>query len=252
MTRHGEELPVMLACVSQEALPRLKAARATFLHPSEMARLERFPAESRRESFLLGRYVAKRAVAALRADAPMPSIEVVSGIFGQPVVRNSLPTRLPPPAVSVSHTRAVAVAAACEPEQILGVDVEALDPRRSGVFESSLTPSELAAGREGAGCDLGPNILWAMKEALSKALRSGLTTSFEVLQTAGFTRTGAGAFTCLFENFAQYRGEAWIIGGHVLALTCAKHAMVAIAPDAMERLLAIVPPLELACDQFTD
>jgi 4'-phosphopantetheinyl transferase len=236
MTREGRPVAAALACVHADAAPDLWALRHRFLHPGELARAEGFPAQARRTSFLLGRYAAKRAAHAAGADVPMPALEIVSGVFGQPILRGAGDA----PAVSISHTGALAAAVACAPEHIVAVDVEVLAPRLTEVFESMLTPAELARARQIAGVELGPNLLWSMKEALSKALRCGLTTRFEVLETEEFAVTGPGRYRCLFVNFAQYRCETLVIGDHVLSLAFPKNSQIDLSAEAVARLERVV------------
>jgi len=229
MTRGGQPVPAVLACVHQDAAVTLAAGAQTLLHPNERARLDAFPSELRRLSFLLGRYAAKRAVGALRDGVVPHRLEIAAGVFGQPVVRGAAD----PPAVSLSHTSEVGVAVACEPEHILGVDVEDVGPRPDDVFESALAPAERAAARAAVGsATLAAGLVWALKEALSKALRCGLTAPFDVLRTEAIQPVGGGGVHCEFGNFRQYRGRAWPVGGQVLALVWPKRSELGFHPAA--------------------
>lgn len=234
LVRHGEPVAGVLACVHREAAAGVDARCAAMLHPNEVQRLEEFRADSRRLGFFLGRHAAKLAVRALGVMVPMRTLEIASGVFEQPIVKG---TGGEPPVVSLSHTRTVAVAVACEPEHILGVDIEELDPQRTEVFESVMTPRELAVTRRAPGGGAqAANVLWAMKEALSKALRCGLTTPFEVLEADVFEPHADGGWSCLFRNFAQYRARAWVLGHHVLAVVSPKHSVVRVTPEDLERV----------------
>jgi 4'-phosphopantetheinyl transferase len=237
MSRGGHSIPGALACVHADGAPDLWAARHSFLHPDEIARAESFPSQARRQSFVLGRYAGKRAAQALGGETPLAQLEIVSGVFGQPILRGGAH----PPVVSISHTARAAVAVACPPEHILAIDVEELSPRMTEVFESMLTERELARARAVGGPATGPNVIWSMKEALSKALRCGLTTTFEVLETKDFVLTGPAAFATLFSNFAQYRSQTLVLGDHVLSLAYPKNSRIELAPDdgaALERVLS--------------
>jgi 4'-phosphopantetheinyl transferase len=233
MVRHGEPVPGVLACIHRESAV-LDARCLSLLHPNELRRLDEFRADSRRLGFYLGRQAAKLAVRTLGVSAPMRSVEIASGVFEQPIVKG---TGGDPPVISLSHARTVAVAVACGPEHILGVDVEQLDPQRTDVFESVLPPRELAMARRApGGGELSANLLWTMKEALSKALRCGLTTPFEVLEAETLEPHADGGWSCLFRNFAQYRARAWVLGRYVLAVVSPKHSIVHLAPEDLERI----------------
>ncbi|QSQ25570.1 4'-phosphopantetheinyl transferase superfamily protein [Pyxidicoccus parkwayensis] len=238
MVRHGEPVPGVLACVYREASAGLDARCLALLHPNEQQRLEELRAESRRLGYFLGRHAAKLAVRTLGGVVPMRAVEIASGVFEQPIVKGALGDA---PVVSLSHTRSVAVAVACEPEHILGVDVEQLDPQRTDVFESVMPPRELTMARRAPGGGVqAVNLIWAMKEALSKALRCGLTTPFEVLESESFEPHGDGGWSCLFHNFAQYQARAWVLGHHVLAVVSPKHSIVRIAPEDLERVRQVL------------
>ncbi len=49
-------------------------------------------------------------------------------------------------------------------------------------------------------------LLWSLKEALSKALRTGLTVPFALLETTHHLSPVPGGVTAQFANFAQYVG----------------------------------------------
>src|SRR3954451_19001912 len=80
MSRGGHPIPGALVCVHAAAAPDLWAARHALLHPAEIARAESFPAEARRQSYVLGRYAGKCAARAVGADAPLGTLEIVSGV----------------------------------------------------------------------------------------------------------------------------------------------------------------------------
>lgn len=234
MVRHGVPVPAVLTCVHQESVAAISAARLALLHPNERARLDGFRADSRRLGFFLGRYAAKRALRELGVQAPMDAVEIAPGVFEHPVVKGAGGDA---PVVSLSHARSVAAAVACGPEHIVGVDVEQLSPERTDVFESVMPQRELAMARHApGGGELAANVIWTMKEALSKALRCGLTAPFEVLEVDAFEGHVAGGYGCLFRNFAQYRARAWVLGGYVLAVVSPKHSLLHVAPADLERI----------------
>jgi|GEM_PF-361418 len=233
MVRHGVPVPAVLVCVHQESAA-ITESHLALLHPNERERLDGFRADSRRLGYFLGRYAAKRALGALGVQTPMHAVEIAPGVFEQPVVKG---VGGDAPVVSLSHARSVAAAVACGPEHIIGVDVEQLSPERTDVFESVMPPRELSMARRASdGGEVVANVIWTMKEALSKALRCGLTAPFEVLEVDAFEAQAAGGYGCLFRNFAQYRARAWVLGGYVLAVVSPKHSLLHVAPSDLERI----------------
>jgi 4'-phosphopantetheinyl transferase len=238
--REGAPVPAFLACVNVEAVAGLADSPEELLHPHERLRLASYPTSARRTSYLLGRYAAKLAVCALREGAcgPPDRVEIASGVFGQPIVRD---TSGDPPRVSLSHTTRLGVAVACNREQVITVDLEEIRPDRFETFVSVTTVSERAALTEVTSNDaLAVNIIWSVKESLAKALRCGLMTPFELLETAEHDLRPDGGTSCRFPNFPQYRGTAWTVAGHVLAVVSPKRSVPGPAPASLARLDAVM------------
>ncbi len=134
----------------------------------------------------LGRWVAKRAVAAaLGADSGRPEqIEVLATPGGAPAARLLSEPGVRPLSLSLSHSGGVGFAAAAAEHVELGCDVESLEARSVEFVEDYFTESERAWIRDReAARDLRPNILWSAKESALKALGEGLrmdTRSVEV------------------------------------------------------------------------
>jgi 4'-phosphopantetheinyl transferase len=161
-------------------------AGSGWLTPWERRREAALRSEPRRRNWRLGRWVAKRAVAAclaarltargqVRATEP---IEVRSEADGAP--RVWLPGRSdgrPPPVLSLSHRAGRGFAAAAEGPLALGCDVERIEPRSRAFVRDYLTPAERARveSAEPGVADLMANLLWSAKESALKALRVGLT-----------------------------------------------------------------------------
>lgn len=216
----GRALRAAFAHVGGGERAAVEAASAEFLHPGEMRFLAGLPAARRRHSYLLGRYAAKRALAAVLPDLAPAIIEIVPGVLDQPVVRHGARE---PVDVSISHCDSMACAVAFPAVFPMGVDVEQVEPGRADVMRSQILPEELALARaatasEAAACTL----VWTVKEALSKALRCGLTVPFELLALerieSGRGSNGAGSLVGGFRNFGQYGFHAWVTEGFVLAL----------------------------------
>jgi 4'-phosphopantetheinyl transferase len=128
----------------------------------------------RRDDWRLGRFVAKRAVAA-RVELPWTDIEILAAPDGAPEPwhgEHRLPLSL-----SFSH-RAGCAAAALAPEPMLvGCDLELVEPRSAAFVTEWLAPSEQAlVGRfaDPAARALVANLVWTGKEAAAKVLREGL------------------------------------------------------------------------------
>jgi 4'-phosphopantetheinyl transferase len=182
-----------------------------FLAPVEREEYRALAADRRRRSWLLGRSAAKRAAAAYLGAADLRAMVIARGVFGQPLLRVA---EADAPGLSISHAGPLAVAVAHPAGHPLAVDYEEIRASQGDAIASQLTPRELAwAGRDH------PRLtaLWTAKEALSKALRCGLTTPFRLFETIDLV-DAPGRVTGRFENFTQYRFVSRVAADAVLTL----------------------------------
>jgi phosphopantetheinyl transferase (holo-ACP synthase) len=165
-----------------------------YLGEDERVDYERHTPRAQR-TWLLGRIAAKDAVRrwlwarGARAMHPV-EVHVTNDEQGRPMI--SLPpdvSRSHPAAsglsVSISHTEWLGVAVVSDTDHI-GVDVESFTPRapRSDAFvDIALTPGEQDLRPHGVGSDEWVALTWTAKEAVAKAIGTGLQgrpRSFEV------------------------------------------------------------------------
>ncbi len=170
---------------------------ATFGHPD------------RRRGFALGRFAARTLLAERLGCAPgeVP-LNVAEG--GAPLVRDT------PLHVSISHAgkgAGIRAAAAVGPRPI-GVDLEAIVPRRSDLHARILQPEEQGL-RATLPYDANTSqlLLWSLKEAVLKGLRTGFrrpARSIRLLVVAdGRAEAEAGEggrWALLYER----RGDFWL------------------------------------------
>jgi 4'-phosphopantetheinyl transferase len=129
--------------------------------------------EKRRGDWLLGRWTAKRALAA-RLAAPLDRFEVIAAEDGAPEpLLDGAPA---PAALSISHRGGRALATVARAGTALGCDLELIEPRSPAFLREWLAQAEReAVERAGpAGGVLLANLLWCAKEAAAKARRGGL------------------------------------------------------------------------------
>lgn len=192
------------------------AEAAEILEESELDYFLKVKSNIRRKQFFLGRSVGKKAVSLYLNDHDLKGVEISSGVFRQPFVRHC---SLDNPGVTLSHSADFAVAIAYEPGHIMGVDVEQVDSGRAGLFKENLTALEKKiAVRTGCEEHLVSNVVWTMKEALSKAIKCGMTVPLDILEIEQLHVQSDGSFISRFKHFGQYKACSWLLRGFAFSI----------------------------------
>src|SRR5690606_23625683 len=142
------------------------------LTADERVRVAAFGSEKRRREFALGRATA-RALLAEHLRLAEPEVPLRIGADGAPELDGGLH-------VSIAHaaTPERTLAAAAVAARPVGVDLEVIRPRRPDLYRFVLHPDEyglldaLPYDRDAAQV-----LAWTLKEAVLKAMRTGLRTS---------------------------------------------------------------------------
>ena len=113
-------------------------ATTHFFHPREKKYYDGLFSK-RAKSYQIGRYAAKRAVAALTGEEEFRSILVEQGIFDQPVVTCRLQQNVQ---VSITHCDGLGGAIAFPESYPMGIDIERIDPNHTKLLEGQLTEQE--------------------------------------------------------------------------------------------------------------
>ena len=210
--RHGKiEQPVFFAAA--DALPS-----EDFLGAGEQERAAGLQFAAKKESFLLGRLAAKRALGALLDEPDLRQIEIRAGIYGQPLVHHP---RAGGAQVTLSHSHGLAVALAFPAGVPMGIDLEtvAAVPAATILGELEASPPELtwlvASGVDDATACC---VLWSAREALGKALTVGVNSPLGVLALSEIRSDGDGAWAGRYQNFPQCRCLSQARVGRVLSL----------------------------------
>jgi len=156
----------------------------TWLAPSEAAFQQTLHVPHRRADWRLGRWAAKKALAAWLGQPIAPDrIAIHPAPDGAPEML--LDGAAAPVALSYSHRAGRALCALASPGTILGCDLELIEPRTDAFIADYFTAAERDLVTQAPSPDrpLLANCLWSAKESALKALRTGLrmdTRSVEV------------------------------------------------------------------------
>jgi phosphopantetheinyl transferase len=237
--RDGRHHPASLGFSFGSGHESAQKAADSFLHPGELGRWSALQFPIRRRSYLLGRRAAKAALAVCFPDFSPTSIEVASGVFGQPYIGAGSPVTAE---ISLAHAHDAAVALVCPAGHPAGVDLELIDPARASVARSSCSPSELNVveplGLPEAEASF---LLWSAREALGKALRCGLAVPFETL-AVGSVEGREGHYESLFAHFPPFKAHTWVLGDHVLSIVLPKKTTLDFEPSPELYSLMRAPP----------
>lgn len=229
-----------------KASPGSLTERLGLLHPVETAYYQTLKHDLRRANYLMGRIAAKMAIGALPGDEGIragfltgghasdsmgitrhidpTSIAIEFGVFWFPVVKH-----YPGGAVQVciSHCDDLGVALAFPEEHPLGVDLE----RAGGVNTEAIKPYVAAAesallARHGLDERLGLTVLWTMKEAVSKILRTGLMADLQLLEIDSLEMAADGSiYVATFRHLGQYKVMTGHRGDYVCSVVLPEKTM---------------------------
>ena len=153
-------------------------AKDDWLSAGETLRLNGMRFAKRRSDWRLGRWTAKRAVAAFLNvpdyAASLAGIEIRSTPCGAPeVFITSKPAAV---TISLSHRAARAFCAIAMPGVTLGCDLEIVEPHSDAFLADYFTREEQLMVAQASDAERSPllALLWSGKESALKALRSGL------------------------------------------------------------------------------
>ncbi|PSL34827.1 4'-phosphopantetheinyl transferase superfamily protein [Chitinophaga ginsengisoli] len=201
-------------CILHASLRQL-TQHIHLLHPEERSYYETLKFDKRRESYLLGRISAKKAIGALSVFEDLGKIAIEAGIFQFPVVKYAVTRNLQ---VSITHCEGLGIALSYPEVHPLGLDLERTDKANTEAIKEQLTPGELALMKTvPLPEDIACTMVWTMKEALSKVLRTGLTMDLKLLEIQSLVKEG-DLYTSHFKHLIQYRAISCYAGTHVCSI----------------------------------
>jgi 4'-phosphopantetheinyl transferase len=235
----GITVPVAVSVYCVKDRFQLLAESQQFLHSSELGYVAQLSNPDRSVEFTAGRFAAKSALKILNPGMSFKNINVARGCFNQPVVQCessfevliSHDFEVPVSnkfEVSISHKKNIAVAIAFPATHPMAIDIETLNDLNYKVVESQMNPSEIDALKKmKVSYVSGLFQIWCIKEALSKVLKTGLTTSFDLFETYDHHLEN-NQLNCQFTNFYQYQAVSWKLKNTVVAVVFPKNVKLDI------------------------
>jgi 4'-phosphopantetheinyl transferase len=183
------------------------------LHINERISFAKLQYEKRIRSYLLGRFVAKQAIAALTAEKDLANICIEAGVFHQPVVVSNHGNIQ----VSITHCDNFGVAIAFPEFHPMGIDLEKIDHNKRNILGKQITSFEKKLIAALLVEEIGFTLLWTVKEALSKTIKTGLLTPFEVFEVSQIELSD-NYIICNFKNFTQYQALSLAVDDYLCSL----------------------------------
>lgn len=187
---------------------------SAFLDPDALQRMARMAAGTRQHSFLLGRYCATQAVSQHLGLPATHAVTIENGVFGQPLVSSPVGADA---RIAISHSANYGCALAFDQAQPMGIDLEPADRLEDSVLRPLVTAAEhrwLDAVRPGAhACTW----LWTVKEALGKALCTGIALPMQLTEVIGIERDGV-FLVARFRHLVQYKALSFLWHGALVSI----------------------------------
>jgi 4'-phosphopantetheinyl transferase len=199
-------------CITRAGLQAL-AADLSVLHPHENEYYNSLRFDRRRQSYLLGRLTAKKAVSQL-AGVDAGSFYIDQGIFDFPVVKGTGQNIQ----ATISHCDDIGLALAFPEEHPLGLDIEHISSERGDAMKSQVSPAEEALLKD---CNIplltGYAIAWTIKEAFTKIIRTGLTMDLRLTEIKSLEKNNR-QYLAAFRHFSQYKAICVHCGDYACAV----------------------------------
>jgi len=211
-------------CFTRSSLDGLQQLPQDYLHSKEIQyvqSIENFP--KRKLNYLLGRYCSKEAIKTLEPEIPKESIFIESGIFQHPIVHYPGHNKLQ---VSISHSDPLGVAIAFPEAHPMGIDLEEIQIEIDKIkaIEEQLTSEEVKIINSSLEqeTEMYYLLFWAIKEALSKILRTGLMTPAHVYEITSLS-FNQDHWVSYFKNFEQYKAISFKLSNWVCSIALPKN-----------------------------
>ncbi|MCB2360137.1 4'-phosphopantetheinyl transferase family protein [Clostridium estertheticum] len=206
------------------------------LHYNEYLYFQSLKYEKKIESFLLGRYIAKKSISALVGERDLRKIWIKNGIFNQPsVICESANNVL----VSITHCEKVGASIAFSDMLLMGIDIEKIDIKRRKLLNSQLTHKEKEKENEYINLcsyDSLLTIYWTVKESISKVIKTGFLIPIDIFEVKKIEAKD-DCFVSCFSNFPQFTAISIIVEEYVYSMVYPKSTEIIIDIHEMSRNL---------------
>ncbi len=212
VSHENKEYPIYLGTSSLN-YNALYKERKKFLSNSELDIFGQLKFEKKKKSFLQSRYLAKNILAKYLGEEDFRKISISHGIFSHPLV--NYPTGKMP-IISISHTKTHAACIVSSAKCPTGVDIEAITTNSKENIISQTTTHERNNLKNVENENSFYTRIWTIKEALSKVLKTGIMTPFNIYEINNIVYYKNYTIS-RFSNFNQYQAISFAYKKNILS-----------------------------------
>ncbi|WP_207649350.1 4'-phosphopantetheinyl transferase family protein [Clostridium grantii] len=203
----------------------------SFLHDDEKKYFRTLRYERRINSYIIGRFAAKKAVSLLVKEKNFSKINIQNGVFNQPILEYDLFNNLQ---VSLTHCGQLGAAIVFQEQFLIGIDVENTKSNKNKVLEGILTENEkILIHNTPFEYNEFLVMLWTLKESISKTIKTGLTVPLSIFEIKSI-RFMDGYCISSYSNFYQYQSISFLEGNYVFSITYPKKVELNIDIDRIK------------------
>jgi len=218
-SRDGHSFVSMLGVITKPFDQSLVSS----LTPAELKIAEKYTGP-RYSEFVHSRYITKKAVQNLMPDTALTTIQVLKGVFEQPVLEISHCNASYD--VSISHKDNIAASLVFPSYHPAGIDIDLVAPRNMKALDRMLTAHEQHICQEYSERKMA---IYTAKEALSKIMKCGLTVPVHFLEVNALQKEET-FYSGMFTNFCQYQFISFTGTDHIITLVFPRNSQCAIEP----------------------
>ncbi|MEM7086664.1 MAG: 4'-phosphopantetheinyl transferase superfamily protein [Bacteroidota bacterium] len=205
--------------------PRSWTSYIDKLHVKEQNQLEQKITDGAKNSFFLSRMAVKMALSQLTGGNENDTW-VDHGVFGFPVLETN-PNGFE---ITLAHTESSGFAACFDQRDKIGVDIEKIAETKVAIIETALTTSELKLVENKASeRSKYLHLIWAAREALSKALQTGFLIPLELLSVLSIEKKN-DFYTIKFKHFSLFQVVAFQLNTSICTIAFPERCDLDIKP----------------------
>lgn len=194
-----------------------------FFHPEELELFNHMKYDKKKRDYSMGRYCAKLAIMEYDKQQMSDKICIRNGYLHQPIVYYEGSLKLQ---VSITHCDNIGMATAFFEDCPLGIDIEKILEENVSNIARQFTSGEKDLQKNSAYKEkVITTIFWTAKEALSKVLKIGFTSSLSVFEIKE-VQAYQNKTICTFAHFPQFQSVSYQLEDYMFSMVYPTNAEI--------------------------